>query len=221
MNVDSLFITCKNLSPKHRTIVSMWLAAVVFLVTRSSVLEIRVLSAWSAGVLCFVALAWLMMFDASPEKTRNRSQRVEADPLAVFLLVVCIAFSSLFAIAFVLAKHKDSFSLPVGLSILAIFSSWVLMQTMFALNYASFYYRTNDLSHEDEPMGGLEFSNVELPCYLDFLYFTFTLGMTSQTSDTQLTSSAMRRLALGHTIMSFFFYSVVIALSVSIISGLL
>ncbi|MFB2767804.1 DUF1345 domain-containing protein [Pelatocladus sp. BLCC-F211] len=220
MNFGSLLITCKNLSPKYRTILSLWLAALVFLLMPSSMLELRILAAWSAGVLCFVALAWFMMFDATPGKTRDRAQRREADHLAVFLLVVFIAFSSLFAIAVVLAKHKDSFTLPVGLSIVAIFSSWVLMQTMFTLNYAAFYYRSNDLSSEGEAMGGLEFSNVELPCYLDFLYFTFTLGMTSQTSDTQITSSAMRRLSLGHAIMSFFFYSVVITLTVSIISGL-
>jgi len=221
MNFGSLLITCQNLSPKHRTILSLWLATLVFLLMPSFTIEIRILTAWSAGVLCFVALAWFMMFDATPGKTCYRAQRQEADHLAVFLLVVCIAFSSLFAIAVVLAKHKDSFTLSVGLSIVAIFSSWVLMHTMFALHYAAFYYRSNDFSLEGEAMGGLEFSHVELPCYLDFLYFTFTLGMTSQTSDTQITSSVMRRLALGHTIMSFFFYSVVIALTVSIVSGLL
>ncbi|PMB51010.1 hypothetical protein CEN40_00290 [Fischerella thermalis CCMEE 5205] len=219
MNFGSLLIICKNLGPKHRTIASLWLAALVFLLMPSFTIEVRILSAWSAGVLCFVVLAWFMMFDATPGKTRYRAQCQEADHLAVFLLVVCVAFISLFAIAFVLAKHKDSFTLPVALSIMAIFSSWVLMQTMFALNYAAFYYRSNDSSLEGEAMGGLEFSNIEFPCYLDFLYFTFTLGMTSQTSDTKITSSAMRRLSLGHTIMSFFFYSVVIALTVSMISG--
>ncbi|MCP6760286.1 MAG: DUF1345 domain-containing protein [Fischerella sp. CENA71] len=220
MNFSSLLITCKSLSPKYRTIISLWLATLVFLLMPSFTIEIRILAAWSAGVLCFVALAWLMMFDANLSKTRYRAQCQEADHLAVFLLVVFIAFSSLFAIAVVLAKHKDSFNLPVALSIVAIFSSWVLMHTMFTLHYATFYYRNNDLNSEGEAMGGLEFSHVEFPCYLDFLYFTFTLGMTSQTSDTQITSSAMRRLSLGHAIMSFFFYSVVITLTVSIISGL-
>jgi uncharacterized membrane protein len=45
--------------------------------------------------------------------------------------------------------------------------------------------------------------------------------MTSQTSDTLMATSSIRRLALGHTIMSFFFYSVILALTVSIISGLI
>jgi uncharacterized membrane protein len=174
------------------------------------------------GVICFLFLVWVMMLNSTPQKTRDRAQRKEADHLAVFLLVVFVAFTSLFAIAAVLVKNKDTFNLQVGLSIVAILSSWVLMHTMFVLHYATFYYRQNPLSLGGEPLRGIEFSDqVEDPRYSDFVYFTFVLGMTSQTSDTMIASSPMRRLALGHSIVSFFFYSVIIAITVSIVAGLL
>ncbi|WP_224090074.1 DUF1345 domain-containing protein [Nostoc sp. MS1] len=206
---------------QSRLLLSLVLAGVVFLLISPASLELRLLAAWDTGVLCFLILVGLMMFGANHEQTRKRAQRQEIDHLAIFILIVFIAFASLFIIAAVLAKHKDSFTPEVGLSIVAIICSWLLMHTTFALHYAAFYYRKPSFAPEAEYIGGLDFSSGEAPDYLDFVYFTFTLGMTSQTSDTALVSSAMRRLALGHTVMSFFFYSVILTLAISIISGLM
>ncbi|MEA5503425.1 DUF1345 domain-containing protein [Halotia wernerae UHCC 0503] len=206
---------------KPRLLLSLVLAGVVFLLISPASLEFRLLAAWDAGVLCFLILVGLMMIGANHEQTRDRAQRQEIDHLAIFILVIFIAFASLFIIAAVLAKHKDTFTPEVGLSIVAIICSWLLMHTTFVLHYAAFYYRKHSFAPEAEYIGGLNFSCSEPPDYLDFMYFTFTLGMTSQTSDTEIASSAMRRLALGHTVMSFFFYSVILTLAIGIISGLM
>ncbi|MBW4509158.1 MAG: DUF1345 domain-containing protein [Scytonematopsis contorta HA4267-MV1] len=209
---------------KPRLLLSSVFAGVIFLLLPSVSLEFRLLAAWDGGVLCFLALVGLMMINANAEKTRDSIQNKDVDHLAIFLLVVFISFSSLFVISGVLAKHKDTFSPEVALCIVAVLCSWLLMHTVFALHYATCYYRKPDFESEaeyTEYIGGLSFSSGEAPDYLDFMYFTFTLGMTSQTSDTALVTSAMRRLALGHTIISFFFYSVIMALTVSIISGLI
>ncbi|MFH7030009.1 MAG: DUF1345 domain-containing protein [Heteroscytonema crispum UTEX LB 1556] len=219
MNLYALLNLIEN--PKPRLLLSLILAGVVFLLISSANLEFRLLAAWDAGILCFLMLVGLMMIGANWDQTRDRAQRQEVNHLAVFRLVVFVAFASLFAIAAVLAKHKDTFTPEVGLSIVAIVCSWLLMHSIFALHYAAFYYRKHSSDPEAEYVGGLNFSSGEPPDYLDFMYFTFTLGMTSQTSDTALVTSAMRRLALGHTVVSFFFYSVILALTVSIISGLI
>jgi uncharacterized membrane protein len=219
MNLYVLLNLIKN--PKPQLLLSLMLAGVVFLLISPKSLEFRLLAAWDAGILCFLVLVGLMMIGANSKKTRDRAQHQEVNHLAVFRLVVFVAFASLFAIATVLAKHKDAFTPEVGLSIAAIVCSWLLMHTIFALHYAAFYYRKASFDPDVEYVGGLNFSSGEPPDYLDFMYFTFTLGMTSQTSDTALLTSAMRRLALGHTVVSFFFYSVILALTVSIISGLI
>ncbi len=217
MNIYVLLSLIEN--PKSRLLLSLVLAQIAFLSLSWASLEFRLITAWTVGVLCFLILVLVMMFSANAEKTQIRSQRQEIDNLALYRLVVLAAFASLFIIGTVLAKNKDKFTPEVGLSILAILCSWFLMHTMFALHYAAFYYR-QDYSHPElEYVGGLKFSGEDSPSYLDFMYFAFTLGMTSQTSDTAIIKSSMRRLCLGHTVVSFFFYSVIFAMTVGIASG--
>jgi uncharacterized membrane protein len=217
MTPHSLLLLIEN--PKSRLVLSLAAAFSAFLWHPAQDLTIRLLTAWDAGLLSFLALVWLMMIGADAERTRIRAQGQEVDHRSVFLLVVFACFASLFVIGAVLIKHKDTFSPEVALAIVAIICSWVLVHTMFTLHYAAFYYRKQPDS--DECAEGLSFSDDNPPTYLDFVYFTFTLAMTSQTSDTALTASAMRRLSLGHTIISFYFYSVVLAMTVSIVSGLI
>ncbi|BAZ11692.1 hypothetical protein NIES4071_35180 [Calothrix sp. NIES-4071] len=207
--------------PKSRLLISLMLAGVAFLMMPSAGLEFRLIAAWDTGIVSFLGLVLLMMFNANAQKTCRRAQNQEINHLTIFILVILVAFASLFIIAAVLAKHKDTFTPEVGVSIVAIICAWLLVHTMFALHYAAFYYRNSSSDSEKGYVGGLDFSSGEEPDYMDFMYFTFTLGMTSQTSDTALVTSAVRRLALGHTVMSFFFYSVILALTISIISGLI
>jgi uncharacterized membrane protein len=140
---------------------------------------------------------------------------------------VATALTSILAIALMLIDNpKDTPDLTVKvqmvLSVLAILSSWFLTHTMFALHYATCYYRNDEITPEKDFVGGIILPNEDdLPDYLDFMYFSFTIGMTSQTSDIAITTPSMRRLALGHGIVSFFFYSVIIAASVGIVSGLI
>ncbi|WP_293366613.1 DUF1345 domain-containing protein, partial [Microcoleus sp. CAWBG50] len=54
----------------------------------------------------------------------------------------------------------------------------------------------------------------------DFLYFSFGIGMTCQVADVQTTSRSMRFLVLFHSVLSFFFNTAILAMSVNIIAGL-
>ena len=56
------------------------------------------------------------------------------------------------------------------------------------------------------------------PDYLDFAYYSFVVGMTSQVSDVAVTSRSMRRLTLVHSVLSFVFNMAVLALSINIIA---
>ena len=68
--------------------------------------------------------------------------------------------------------------------------------------------------------GGLIFPGELKPDYRDFAYFSFIIGMTCQVSDVSVTSRSMRLLALLHGLLSFAFNTVILALSINIISGL-
>jgi len=166
-----------------------------------------------------------MMSSASPQKTSYRARRQEAQPSAVFLLVVITACTSIFAIGLMQANNRDmpapALAVEVGLSLLAILCSWFLTHTTFALHYATLYYCKQSLNQDEENPEALDFPGEELPNYWDFMYFAFTIGMTAQTSDVAVVCVDMRQLALRHAIVSFFFYMVILASSVNVASGLI
>ena len=69
--------------------------------------------------------------------------------------------------------------------------------------------------------GGIDFPQDETPDYLDFVYFSFVLGMTFQVSDCDITSKKLRRLATLQGLIGFLFNTVILALSVNIAASLL
>jgi uncharacterized membrane protein len=86
---------------------------------------------------------------------------------------------------------------------------------VFALRYAHVYYT--------EPEGGIDFKSkgAERPDYIDFAYTAFTVGMTFQVSDTDITRREMRRQVLWHALISFLFGAVILATTVNVIASLL
>jgi uncharacterized membrane protein len=94
-------------------------------------------------------------------------------------------------------------------AILTVITSWVLVQTVFTLRYAHAYY--------GDPVGGIDFNtDAEEPDYHDFAYLAFTIGMTFQVADTNLTSGAMRRLTLRHALLAYLFGAVILALTINV-----
>jgi len=90
--------------------------------------------------------------------------------------------------------------------------SWTTVHTVFTLRYARIYYEGRD--------GGVSFNQDEKPCYVDFAYLAFTLGMTFQVSDTDLSNKDIRRQALKHALLSYLFGTVIVATSINLVAGL-
>ena len=89
--------------------------------------------------------------------------------------------------------------------------------SVYALHYAHVYYTRN--AETDGDLGGIDFPGTKAPAYDDFLYFAFTLGMTFQTSDTNITASGIRRVALLHSFAAFLFSIGLIAFTINVIGG--
>jgi uncharacterized membrane protein len=111
--------------------------------------------------------------------------------------------------------------LHVTLAIVTIVISWLLVHIMFALHYAHLYYRNNEENSDREKAESLDFPQEKQPDYWDFFYFSFVIGMTCQVSDVQIASRPLRRLALMHGILTFFFNTVILALSINLLAGLI
>jgi uncharacterized membrane protein len=181
----------------------------------------RALIAWDIGAALYLVLAWAMMLRANVERMRRRAKQQDDGAVVVLALTVFASLASLAAIVLELMGAKGysphEQHLHLALSIVTILCSWFLVHTAFALHYAHEFY-------EDTPgtkQGCLSFPGNSEPKYLDFVYFAFVLGTTSQTSDVTISSSAMRRLALIHGVIAFFFNTTLLALVVNIAAGLI
>jgi uncharacterized membrane protein len=199
-------------------------AAVVFLALPSPVLlGVRFLVPWVAGVAVFLAMAVRIAVRATPEQTERAASAQDQSGVALLAFVVLAASASLVAIIVLL---EDAPRLPLAprigyvlLAGVAVAGSWLTMHTMFAFHYAHRFY--GDVR---APFGqydrGLAFPGRDRPDFFDFLYFSFVVAMTSQVSDVQVTTHPMRRLVLIHGIVSFAFYTVILALAVNAVGGL-
>lgn len=99
------------------------------------------------------------------------------------------------------------------LALAALCTAWLVIQTSVAFHYARLYYRV-DVSGTVTG-SGLQFPGGRSPCYSDFLYHAMVVGMTSQVSDVQVISSAMRRFTLLHSIAAFAFNVLVLATAIN------
>jgi uncharacterized membrane protein len=202
-----------------------FVAIILTLLPRWLHLITRILCGWNLGAGMYLGLTFWRMKAATPEKMRRYAQSENEGRVAISILIVAAACVSLVAIGFLLGSTKKGQTtflivLHVTLAVMTIIDSWLLVHTIFALRYAHNYYQRS-LSDHEQLAQGLNFPNDNEPDYWDFLYFSFVIGMTSQVSDVQITSSKMRRLVLIHGILSFFFYTTILAMSVNIIAGLI
>jgi uncharacterized membrane protein len=100
----------------------------------------------------------------------------------------------------------------VLLSMAGAVLSWCLVNTVFALKYARLHYLDED--------GGIDFKQSDAPAYSDFAYLAFTVGMTFGPPETEITSTQIRKVALGHALLSYIFGTGVLAVAVNVVTNL-
>jgi len=200
-------------------------AAVAFSLPAMLPPSARLAMAWDGAVLAFLAMTWWVVRKSPPEAMRQTVMANDQGRVGILLLVLLAVCASLAEIFFLVQNARESGEGPppaqVVLAVFTVVCSWFATHTMFALHYAHRFYRDDPRTPEADATGGLNFPGDEPPDYWDFLYFAFVIGMTSQVSDVQVTSRPMRRLVFWHGILSFIFYTVILALSINIVASAL
>ena len=185
--------------------------------------QFRGLLGWSIGVAVYLALAWWLCERFDAKQTRERAQAQDEPNVVLLLLMLLATLACVAAIVVMMQQGKDLLgterTLHIALSVIALAASWLFIQTMFAFHYAHRYYHEKKQNEPDGP--GLQFPGGLDPDYFDFLYYSHVVGMTSQVSDVQVTSREMRRLTLVHSVLSFGFNMLVLALSINVVAGAL
>ena len=213
------------LDAHHRLSIACLLAGVTFLVLYGRYSwPTQLVTTWNVFALTLVALAWSTIFRKDPYEARRTVRLQDGSATAIFSLVVTAATVSLFAVGLLLASAKNlaptGLALHVALSVSAVVISWFLVHTVFTLRYAHFYYWDAGTEERHAVVGGLIFPGKEHPCYLDFAYFAFVIGMTCQTADVNISSPRIRRLVLMHGLIAFMFNTAILAMFVNIVAGL-
>ncbi len=210
---------------RHRLVLSLVLAASVWFALKGHAhFWTQSIATWDAFAVCVLAFAWLTILTTSLDQLRLRAQTQDVSRKVIFMFVVAAACASFFAVGFLLYRTKgqsEHFPLHLSLSFLAVVSSWALVHTVFGLRYAHMFYGDSDDPLAQQHAGGLVFPDEDSPNYMDFVYFSFVIGMTFQVSDVQITSREIRRIVLLHGALSFGFSTIILALTINTISTLL
>ena len=167
------------------------------------------------GALLFLSMLARMFTRAGAEHMARQARAQDTGRRGTLCIAVAVSSVVLVALSTELHAAKNGGAVAMGMAALSIVLSWLFMNTMYALHYAHGYYGDFGKQHE-----GLEFPGTKQPDYWDFVYFAFVVGMCFQVSDVQITSHTLRRTALLHSVVAFFFNVFIIALSVNIAAGL-
>jgi uncharacterized membrane protein len=179
----------------------------------------RALLGWNSGAWVYLLTMGWTMIRADHSQVRAIAERQDERGGVVLTAVIIGAMFSVYAIVSELSNMKQASehqaALRYAFTGLTVIGSWLLVGVMYCLHYAHLYYTANKNTLPLKfPEGHMQ------PNYWDFLYFSFTLSIAVQTSDVQIMNRGMRKLVLGHCLLSFFFNLVILGLSVNIAASL-
>jgi uncharacterized membrane protein len=194
-------------------IVAVWLPGARSVVTRG-------LLGWNVAVWLYLVLIGVMMVRADHSRLR-RIAAAQAEGAATILAVVLLAvIASLAGIVLELSAAKvpgaSHETTRVLFALATVTGSWLIVPVLYALTYASEFYR-------NAGERSLQFPDVEkdfTPHYGDFLYFSFCIAAASQTADVNVATPRMRRLVLAHSVFSFAFNTAILAFTINIAASL-
>jgi uncharacterized membrane protein len=176
---------------------------------------------WAVGGGVYLVLAWWLAHTFDARQTRERAQSLDQPNVVLLIVMLAAVLFSVVAIAMVLQQVKNlsgpERALHIVLALVALAVSWLMIHTVYAFHYAHHYYLMQKAPKLGE--GGLQFPGSAAPDYEDFLYFSYVVGMTSQVSDVQVLSPDLRRITLVHSVFSFGFNMLVLALSINVVAG--
>jgi len=169
------------------------------------------LAGWDIAALVIVGVIARDMRRADSEMTAAIAKRDDMSHSLSDAIVLTASLASLGAVIYLLVS-KDSSLLHVGFGLTSIVISWATVHMLYALRYAATYY--------SDPEGGIDFKTSGQPKFSDFLYFSYTVGMTYQVADTDLKTSSFRQIVLAHAMLSYIFGTAIIATTINFLVNL-
>lgn len=165
-----------------------------------------------AGALFLVSL-WPLLDDETDEM-RQRARDNDANRAGLLAITGMVTLVILVAVASELQGKSSPATIALVIATLTL--AWLFSNTVYALHYAHVFYTG---AKDGGDSGGVDFPECDEPDYWDFIYFSFTLGMTFQTSDVSITTRRMRRIAIGQCLAAFVFNLGVLAFTINVLGS--
>jgi uncharacterized membrane protein len=179
--------------------------------------QMALLIGWDTAALLCVISVWMFIPALDGELTKRAASREDLSNVNDDIVILVASLISLVGVILTLvAANQTTGGLKAAMTTVAVATvviSWTTVHTVFALRYARLYY--------DDPQGGIDFNNDTMPDYLDFVYLAFTVGMTFQVSDTDVSEQAIRRAITRHALLGYVFGTIIIGITINVVGGLI
>jgi uncharacterized membrane protein len=174
-----------------------------------------VMAGFDIAALVFL-LSLTPLLDDRTAEMRASARRNDANRAVLLALTVGVTLVILAAIASELGEKGGPQASTVALIVATLTLAWLFSNVVYALHYAHLFYVAGP---DGKDSGGLAIPKTDEPDYWDMLYFAFTIGMTFQTSDVEIESARIRRVAMLHGLIAFVFNLGVVAFTVNVLGG--
>ena len=173
---------------------------------------------WIAFSGSYLAITGVVVARSTPESTRQWALHEQhrspfalvrgliGEARSVWFVVVITAFSVIAAVLMIRSEAAGDAKVILGAA--SVVLSWVMLQTSFTLHYAFTY-------HND---GGMTLDHEASPDLWDFAYIAFTIGTSFTIVDASVTSRRLRRIVLGHSLLSFGYNTVLLGMVVTFLA---
>ena len=227
MNFKQFIHGIHRVQAHGRLLIGLAVAIIIFFLSQRTPPAVQAILVWSSFCFTILLMLWAIILTTTAAEVKVIAVKQDSSRTIISVFVLFASVLSLFAVVFLMRElpnpKQAGYPYHVGFAITSVILSWLMIHTIFAIRYAHLYYNLlyEERMSQKEHKGGLIFPTEDPPDYFDFAYFSFVIGMTWQVSDIQISSRRIRRIVLMHALLSFVYNTVILALSINIISGLI
>ncbi|MEO6969008.1 MAG: DUF1345 domain-containing protein [Rhodanobacteraceae bacterium] len=200
--------------PRFSVCAAIFFVLIIVLIVSGMQPALGVLLAFDIATVIFLGSTVWMFAHSKTSSMRQRARTQDEGYWGFLLSSAGVSGIALVALGVELHASKGGGVIAIVLAACSLLLAWLFFNTIFALHYAHEFYGDSGGKNS-----GLEFPGTKEPDYWDFVYFAFVIGMTFQVSDVQISEREIRRVALAHAVIAFFFNVIIIALSVNVVAG--
>ena len=172
---------------------------------------------FDVAVLVFAASLLPLGKDRGAAVMRRHARENDANRMLVLVVTAIVSLAILFAMMVELPEARSGHALAKLELVGTLALGWLFTNLVFMLHYSHMFYSDDPATKKIS--GGFDFKGTKEPDFWDFLYFSFTAGMSFAASDVDVTSQAVRKVVVLQCLLSFVFNIGALAFCINVLAG--